>query len=110
MKKIKLLALAIVIGTSSLFATEITHDIPTKEVRTQIMELFSTPNFEITDDTTVDVFYRFSEAGHIEVLWVESYNRDIINYVHESMQHKLIDINEVTNKVYTLPLKLKKNR
>jgi len=108
MSKIKLLALAIVIGTSSLFATQIAHDIPTKEIRTQIMSLFPTPNFVIENDITVDVFYRFSEAGHIEVLWVESNNKEIINYVRENMHNKLINIDDVTNKVFTLPLKLKK--
>ena len=108
MNKIKLLALAIVIGTSSLFATEISHDIPPKEVRNQLMDLFPTPSFTIEDDITIDVFYIFTETGHIEVLWVESYNQDIINYVRENMHHKLLNMDDVTNKVFTLPLKLKK--
>lgn len=108
MKKIKLLAIAIVIGTSSLFATEIVPDIPEKEIRTQISDLFSSPDFAIENNITVNVFYTINENGRINVLSVESYNQDILDYVRDNMHEKLVEITEISNKVYTWPLKFKK--
>ena len=48
MKKFKLMALALVIGTSSLFATNTSKlESPEKTIRTEIIELLKSPDFNI---------------------------------------------------------------
>lgn len=110
MKKIKLLAIAIVIGTSSLFATEMIPDLPEKKIRTQISDLFPTPDFFIEENTIVNVFYKLDENGRIYVLSVETYNIDIKDYIRNNMHTKMVKITDKSNKVYTLQLKLKKTK
>lgn len=110
MKKIKFLALAFVIVSSSLFAVEIVPDIPVKEIRTQINGLLPAPDFIIENDQTVNVFYKLDETGRIGVLWIESNNRDILNYVRENMHNKMVEINHDYNKVFRMELELKENK
>jgi len=110
MKKIKFLALAFVIATSSLFATEIVPDIPVKEIRTQIDKLLPTPDFVIENDQTVNVFYRFDMLGRVSVLWVESSNTKVLNYVRDNKHHKLVEINDDYDKVFKMELKLRNNQ
>ncbi len=56
MRKFKLLALALVIGTASLFATNIDNpDVPKKEIRNQIINLLNAPEFTVNDDINVNI-------------------------------------------------------
>lgn len=110
MKKIKFMALAFVIATSSLFATEIVPDVPVKEIRTQINDLLPTPDFNIDTNHTVNVYYRFDGTGRLYVLWVESYDKQVQNYVRENMHEKLVEINDDYDKVFKMELNLKKNQ
>ena len=109
MKKFKLLALALAIGTMSLFATTTNKiaDIPVKVIGAQITSLFTTPDFTIEKDLTVKVLFTFDSEGKIVVLRVGSKNKDIVNYVNESMNHKTIEIPGEFNRAFTVPLKLK---
>jgi len=110
MKKIKILALAFVITTSSLFATEIVPDIPVKEIRTQINELLPTPDFSIETDQTINIFYRFDITGRVYVMWVESNDMEVLKYVRENMHDKLVETNDDYDKVFKMELKLNKNQ
>ena len=109
MKKFNLLALALAIGTMSLFATTTnkTADIPVKVIGDQITSLFTTPNFAIEKDLSVNVLFTFDSEGKIVVLRVASKDKDIVNYVNESMNHKTIEVPGEMNRAFTLPLKLK---
>jgi hypothetical protein len=108
MRKFKLLALALVIGTASLFATN--EDEPSKvkkELRNQIVSLLETPDFKVDQDAIVNITFTFSSQGEIVVLKVGCDNCDILDYVRENLNYKKIENPGVANKLYVLPLKLK---
>lgn len=109
MKKFKLLALALAIGSLSLFATtNEVPDIPAKVIANQISSLFTTPEFAVEDDISVNILFTFDSEGKIVVLEVDSKDRDVLNYVNKSLNHKMLEIPGEMNRVFTLPLKIKK--
>ncbi len=108
MKKFKLLALALAIGTMSLFATTTNGvpDIPAKQIRSQVSTLFTAPDFTVKEDVSVYVLFTFDSDGKIVVLRVDSKDKDVVNYVNESMNNKTIETPGEMNRVFTLPLKI----
>ncbi len=113
MKKYKLLALALAIGTLSLFAANKPADIPAKEIRTQVVDLFKTPNFNIEKDYNLNIVFTFNSEGEIVVQSV--YDKDkgkidknVLNYIHKTMDHKMIQTPGELNRAFTLPLKIKR--
>lgn len=108
MKKFKLLALALVFGTMSLFATTTNGvpDIPLKVIRSQITSLFAAPDFTIEEDISVNIFFTFDSQGKIIVLSVVSRDKDVLNYVYETLNHKKIETPGEMNEVFKLPLKI----
>ena len=62
MKKFKLMALALVIGSASLFAAnvEAPDEVPVKEIRSQIIELLKAPDFPLVKDVNVVIKFTFS--------------------------------------------------
>ena len=108
MKKIKFLALAFVIATSSLFAKEIIPDVPLTKIQVQLVELFETPDFDLEDDINCNIYFSFTADGKIEVLRIDSRNADVKKYVHQYLDNKLLATPGEVGKVYRLPLKLKK--
>lgn len=110
MKKFKLLALALVIGASSLFANTTTTlpDDVTKNIRTQIVELLNQPEFNVSEDVKLMITFTFSSEGEIVVLAVNSRDSDILNYVRENVNGKKIQNPGVKNRQYTMPLTMKK--
>ena len=107
MRKFKLLALALVIGTASLFATTV-EDVSKDEIRTQIVELLQTPDFDVNSEMTVNISFTFSSEGEVVVLGVDSKNRNILNYVRENLNYKKIQNPGERDKLYTMPLKIAK--
>ena len=107
MKKFKLLALSLVIGTASLFATTV-EDVSKDEIRSQIVELLQTPDFGIVSEMTVNISFTFSSEGEVVVLGVDSKNRNILNYVRENLNYKKIQNPGEKDKLYTMPLKVAK--
>ena len=110
MRKFKVLAVALVIGTASLFAASATNldDAPAKEVRSQILELLETPDFNVDQDTTVYIMFTFNSEGEIVVLDVDSKNSEILNYVRKNINHKVIANPGTRDKLYSMPLTVKK--
>lgn len=106
MKKFKVLALALVIGTTSLFASNLVPDVPVKEIRNQVMDLFESPDFALENDVTINITFTFNSEGKIIVLSVNSKDRDILNYVHESMSNKKLNTPGELDRVFTMPLRL----
>lgn len=104
MKKIKLLAIAIVFGISSLHATEIVTDIPVKLIRTQIAELFNYPDFEMTKDVNVYILFTFDSEENVKVLRIESYDKNIKKYIYKQMDRKKIEYPGEIGKTYELHL------
>ncbi len=109
MKKFKLLALALAIGTMSLFATTTNGlpDIPVKQIGSQISSLFDAPDFDVTEDLKVNILLTFDSDGKIVILKVDSKDKDVLNYVYKTLNHKTIETPGEMNRVFTLPLKIK---
>jgi len=111
MKNLKVLAfvLVFVISTASLFATEIVPDIPVKEIRTQVADLFLDADFNIENEKIVNITFTFSSAGDIVVLKVDSKDREVLKYVSKYMNHKMIQTPGEPNRIFILPLRIKKS-
>ena len=107
MRKFKLMALALVIGTASLFANNGESDVRKKDMRIQIVKLLNAPNFIVENDMDVTITFTFSSEGEIVVLSVDSTNRDVLNYVRENLNYKKIQNPGERDKLYSMPLKLR---
>ena len=109
MKKFKLLALAFVVATTSLFAVNAElPDVPVKQIRNQVMDLFEIPDFLYQDEMTVNVTFKFDASGKIIVLDVDSKNQDVLNYVRKNMNNKQIETPGEIDRTFKLPLRLVK--
>ena len=107
MRKFKLLALALVIGTASIFAAS--GDDPkeaNKKIRNQIVSLLQTPDFVIENETVVNLTFTFSSEGEIVVLNVNTRNKDIRDYIRENINYKVVKNPGERDKLYTMPLKV----
>ena len=107
MKKFKLLALALVIGTASLFAAN-GDDLKesNKKIRTQIVNLLQAPNFIVEKEISIAVTFTFSSEGEIVVLNVDTRDKNILNYVRENLNYKKVENPGEKDKIYTMPLKV----
>ena len=108
MKNLKVFALALVITTGSLFASEIVPDIPVKEIRTQIVDLFHAPEFTLNEELKINIVFTFNSEGKIVVLSVDSKDSDVLDYVRKNLNNKTIDTPGEMNRVFTMPLRLTK--
>lgn len=107
MKKLMLTALALVIATTTLFATNVNSDDDSKNIRSQIIQIMDAPDFTINEDTTVAITFTFDSEGEIIVLSVDSKNSKVLNYVRENLNHKAIDNPGERDKLYSFHLKVK---
>lgn len=108
MRKFKLLAFALVIGTASLFATN--GEAPkesNKIIRDQIVSLLQDADFIIENEMTVTITFTFSSEGEIVVLCAGCKDQTIVNYIRENLNYKKFDYPGVRDKIYKMPLKLK---
>ena len=96
------------IATSSLFATEIVPDIPAKQIRTQVADLFQAPEFNLDEDTIVNISFTFSSEGSIVLLKIDSTDKEVLNYVSKYMNHKMIQTPGEENRIFTFPLRINK--
>lgn len=107
MKKFKLLALALAISTTSLFATNF-DDAGIKEgMRNQIVKLLNTPDFTVENDIDVNITFTFSSEGEIVVLSVDSKDEDILKYIRKNLNYKKIENPGKRDKHYSMPIKVK---
>jgi len=108
MRKFKLLALAFVIGTASLFAFS-TNDIggPEKEIRNQIITLLETPDFEIEQDMSVIIKFTFNSEGQIIVLCAGCKDKEIVDYIRKNLNQKKFATPGEINKIYRIPFTIK---
>ena len=107
MRKFKVLALALVIGTASLFAAN--GEDPkeaNKKIRSQIVNLLQAPDFVIENEMTVEITFTFSSQGEVVVLKVESRDKNILNYVRDNLNYKKVKNPGERDKLYTMPLKI----
>lgn len=111
MRKLQMLALALVIGVTSAFATTTSFDpdpeLLKKEIRSQIAELLSDVEFTVSDEKTVNITFTFSSEGQIVVLKIDTDDKDVIRYVRENLNYKKIETPGTRDKHYTMPLTIK---
>ena len=86
MKKIKLLILALVIGTTTLIASNIdTNNNSKKEIKYQIVNLESHSNFSINTEKNVTLKFSVNSNAEIVVLSLDSKNANLLNYVRQNL-------------------------
>lgn len=107
MKKLNLLALALVFGTVSLFAKDFEADIPVTEIRSQIVELVKSPDFVVKEELVVNVTFTFGPERDIIVLKVDSKDREVLDYINDNINHKMIQTPGETHKKFMLPIRIK---
>ena len=106
MRKLMLMALALVIGTASLFATNENPDDSKKEMRAQIVKLLDTPSYDTKKVIDVAITFTFSSEGEIVVLHVDSRDGEVLNYVRRNLNYKKIESPGVKDKLYSMQLKV----
>jgi len=107
MRKFKLLALAFLIGTASLFAVNV--DDPNdfnKEIRKQIVKLLKDSNFMVEKEMDVVLTFTFSSEGEIVVLCAGCEDLKFVNYIRKSLNYKKFETPGVRDKIYKMPLKI----
>jgi hypothetical protein len=107
MKKIIVTALALVIGTATLLASNLNPDDSNKNIRNQILKLMDAPDFSINEETTVTIIFTFDSENEIIVLNVDSKDGEILNYVRKNLNHKVISNPGERDKLYSIPLTIK---
>lgn len=106
MRKFKLLALALLIGSASLFANNDNPEVPKKVIRDQIATLLSAPDFTVSQEMTVNVTFTFNSEGEIVVLSVDSKNKEILSYIRKNLNNKKVETPGTRDKHYMMPLKV----
>jgi len=111
MKNLKLFILALAIGTTSLFASNMNqNETEKKEIKNNIVKLESYSNY--TNDTEKKVTLKFSINSNAEivVLSLDSKNATILNYVRQNLNSKKITESTITFKAQkTIELKFSIN-
>lgn len=108
MKKFKLLVLAFLIGTAGLFAMETgSPENPEKEMRSEIVKMLQSPDFNIDKEINVVLKFTFNSEGEIVVLCAGCKDREIVDYIRENLNRKKFQNPGIKDKIYNLPLKIK---
>ncbi|GGK37569.1 MULTISPECIES: hypothetical protein [Flavobacteriaceae] len=108
MNKFRLLAIALVFGTTSLFAsTIITPDVSKDEIRKQIVELVENSESLVENQVLVQVTFTFSSEGEIVVLKVNSRDKQVLNFIRETLNNKTLENPGRANRHYTLAINIK---
>lgn len=105
MKKLKLFAVALLFGMTTLFASEGIED--RKEIRNQVVDLFDGAKFETKKDFKIDFTFTFNQKGEIVVLKVGSSRKDIKDYIRKNVNYKKIENPGAQNQIYNMPIKVK---
>jgi len=108
MNKFRLLAIALVFGTTSLFAnTIITPEVSKDEIRKQIVELVESSTNTFENQVLVNVTFTFSSEGEIVVLKVNSTDKQVLAFIRENLNSKTLENPGKANKRYTMSINIK---
>jgi len=108
MNKFKLMAIAFVFGTASLFASSINNpEVSGDEIRTQIVELVNASANNIDAKISVNITFSFNSEGEIVVLKVESREKEVLNFVRENINGKKIENPGKVRKKYEMFITIK---
>jgi hypothetical protein len=107
MRKLKLFTLALFIGTTGLFASEISKtELKKSDIGTQIENLLNDTEFLFDNTIEVQIKFTFNSEGEIVVLKVSSSDSNVLNYIRKNLNGKVILNPGERNKLYNLSLKL----
>ena len=107
MKNLKLFIIALLIGTTGLFAAETTNiDLKKSDISTQIENLLNETEFTFNNTSQVQITFTFNSEGEIVVLKVDSKDKEVLNYIRKNLNGKTIKTPGERDKLYTLNLKL----
>jgi len=105
MNKFRLVAIALVFGTTGLFAsTIITPDVSKDEIRAQIIELVENSETIIENQVVVHVTFTFSTSGEIVVLKVNSTDKQVLTFIRENLNSKSLENPGKANRHYTMAI------
>ncbi|MGV6845963.1 MAG: hypothetical protein ACWA42_07550 [Lutibacter sp.] len=108
MKKFLLFVFAMSLGTFSLLANGSENPLPAnKEIRSQIVDLLKTPQFDVENEITANITFTFSSEGELIILNVDSKHQDLLNYVRKHLNYKKLEAPGKHNQVYIMPFKIK---
>ena len=106
MKKLKLFAFALFIGTTGLFASEMSrNDVDNRDIGVQIENLLDATEYDF-NEAHIDITFTFSSEGEIVVLKVNSTDSNVLNYVRENLNGKTIKNPGEHDKLYSISLNL----
>ncbi len=108
MKNLKLIALAIVLGVTSLSFASTPVVNPTDDLQNEIVKLIGTTCEKFSDETIeADVVFTVSKKGEIVVISVNSTNPKAESFVKCKLNYKQIKFDKSNiEKIYRLPLKV----
>ena len=107
MKKLKLLAFALLIGTAGMVASETSkNDVEKPTIGTQIENLLNYTEFTFDNTSEVQITFTFNSEGEIVVLKVNSTDSEVLNYIRKNLNGKTIKNPGERDKHYNLSLKL----
>ena len=105
MNKFKLMAIALVFGVSSLFANNIINpEVSKDDIRQQIVELVQHSTNSIDNQVTVNVTFTFSTSGEIIVKKVDSRDAEVLTFIRENINSKILVNPGRANRNYTMPI------
>lgn len=109
MKNAKLLLVAFVLGTMSLFANNIeTPTVSKEDIRKQIVELLETSTTNVASEISVNITFTFNTEGEIVVLKVASIDKEVLKFVRENLNGKTIENPGKVKREYTMPISVVK--
>jgi len=108
MRTIKTLLLAVTLTVSSLFSANAT-DSSTEPafINAEIGKLLKSPQFELETEVKAYVRLAFNENNEMVVLFVESDDKMINNYIKSRLNYKKLSETVIDkNKVYMVPVRI----
>jgi len=91
MNKFKLLLVALVFGSVTLFANTVNPDVSGDEIRSQIIELVDASTATLETQISVNIVFSFNTEGEIVVLKVDSREKELIDFVRNNINGKKIE-------------------
>lgn len=108
MNKFKLLAIAFVFGTASLFANSINNpEVSGDEIRAQITELINASSANLETKVSANITFSFNTEGEIVILKVQSMDKDVLDFVRENLNGKKIENPGKSKKKYEMFITIK---
>ncbi|WP_062054479.1 hypothetical protein [Aquimarina longa] len=111
MKKLTVLLIALVLGSTQISASDNNPYNSEKQLRNQIAVLLKNPEFKLQkEELSADIQFTLNGQGEIVVLSVASEETNVANYIKSRLNYKKINskVSTIGNKVFKISLKILK--